>query len=332
MNFTKYNSITNVSVDAITYTKINISESLWTVTEKVHGANTSLVTNGKNITFAKRTAPVGEAEDFFGYNQNNFDKFLIKEKIINLFNKAKEVAPDIEVLTVYGELFGGSYSHPDVEKVANACRVQKGIQYAPFNSFYAFDIKINGNFISTDLCNALLEDVGIFYAKSLFEGTLDECLVYPNIFESTIPKQLNLPEITNNVCEGVIIKPFNPCFFASGKRVIFKNKNEKWKEVSSKPERAKVIVNVPEYLSSIYEDSCRYITENRLKNTISKVGFATFEKFNVLNGMFVQDILQDFSEDNKEYSNLKRKEQKIINKLVGKQAVQLLKDYLYKEK
>ena len=39
-----------------------------------------------------------------------------------------------------------------------------------------------------DKANAYFEKEGIFHAKTLFRGNLEECLKYPNEFQTTIPK------------------------------------------------------------------------------------------------------------------------------------------------
>lgn len=44
----------------------------------------------------------------------------------------------------------------------------------------------------------IFEKVGLFYAKPLFEGTLEECHKYDIKFNTIIPKELNLPEIEKN--------------------------------------------------------------------------------------------------------------------------------------
>ena len=68
------------------------------------------------------------------------------------------------------------------------------------------------------------------YAKTLFKGSLSDCLAYPNAFKTTIPGEYNLPELDGNTCEGVVIRPAQPHFLRNGSRVIIKNKNEKWAE------------------------------------------------------------------------------------------------------
>ncbi len=98
--------------------------------------------------------------------------------------------------------------HESVEKVKNASKVQKGVAYCPDNRFYAFDIQVNcERFLDVGDCNKLFEGTNMLYAKTLFEGSLEECLAHSNEFDSTIPSQMGLPTLSPNICEGVIIKP-----------------------------------------------------------------------------------------------------------------------------
>ena len=81
--------------------------------------------------------------------------------------------------------------------------------------------------------NSLFEKYKILHAKTLFSGTMDDCLKYPNLFESTIPALLGLPEIKPNICEGVVIRTSTYQFFMEDDdliRLIIKNKNSKWEE------------------------------------------------------------------------------------------------------
>ena len=60
-------------------------------------------------------------------------------------------------MIVRGEVFGGMYNHPDVERDKHAKRFQKEVQYCPHNDFRAFDICIDGiylnHYLFEYLCN-----------------------------------------------------------------------------------------------------------------------------------------------------------------------------------
>ena len=228
MIFKTYNSIEN-AYQARVIEQIRIQgfgDEVFIVQEKVHGANFSFFTDGKEIKIAKRTAFIEKEEKFFNAHQV---LELYKEKVIEAFGKVKTLYPEVETVVIYGELFGGGYNHKAVEPVPDAVKVQKGIEYAPHNEFYAFDIKLNGTtYLDTETINGIFEETGFFYAKTLFQGTLDDALNFPNVFNSKIPASLGLPEIEHNMCEGTIVKTLKTRYFGNGARVILKN--PKWYE------------------------------------------------------------------------------------------------------
>lgn len=330
--FKKYNSIEN------TYQKRFIeriqSHGYWkeeyVVQEKVHGANMSIITqDGQNFFAAKRTALLDAEENF-----NNYQKVLadLNEKLVQLWKLVQADYPELEQLTVFGEIFGGSYAHPEVKRDANAVRVQKGVFYSPSNHFYAFDILINTEkYLDVDRANALFEKVGLLYAKTLFRGSLEDCLKYPNDFNSHIPMELGLPEIEDNTSEGSVIKPVKTLFMHSGSRLILKNKNEKFAErmkVKKRPVSQKQ-ENIPEHIQALRDQITAYVTENRLDNVLSKIGEVSMRDFGKILGMLNKDIVEDFSKDfAEELAPLEKKEVKLITKFIGKKTPGLVREKL----
>ena len=307
MDFKKYNSIENADrTKIINYiTEQGLSGGEWSVTEKVHGSNFSFYITSSEIKVAKRTSFLGVGQKFFNFEEvldDHLDRMKLLFVLVSEFLNPKEAdlsGDDLEII-LYGELFGGTYPHEDVEAIPGSTKVQKGVFYSPLNNFYAFDMKVNGRFINTDIFEEIMEEVGIFYAKTLFKGTFEEALQYPNEFQTTLPKRLGLPEIENNVCEGVVIKPTSVKFFGSGDRVILKNKNEKFTEVSHRKDKGvKVSENydLSEEENFIYVIALAYVTESRLRNVISKIGEVTDKMFGKLQGMFMKDVITDFRKD-----------------------------------
>ena len=94
----------------------------WVVQEKVHGTNTSFLCDGNDVKFAKRTSILEDDEKFYDY-QELVDEY--KEKVISLFNHLKQDCPDMQSVSVFGELFGGSYPHPDVQRVGRLTMIRK---------------------------------------------------------------------------------------------------------------------------------------------------------------------------------------------------------------
>lgn len=332
MIFKTYNSIEN-AYQARVIDQIRLQgfgDEIFIVQEKVHGANFSFFTNGKEIKIAKRTAFIEKDEKFYNAHQI-LERY--QKNVITVFEKVKTIYPDTETVVIYGELFGGSYKHKEVEPVKDAIKVQKGVEYAPQNEFYAFDIKLNGTtYLDTDLINQIFRETGFFYAKTLFQGTLDEALNFSNDFDSKIPTWLGLPEIENNMCEGTIIKTLKTKYFGNGSRVILKNKNEKWTEKSKMVRKDRPVqkeVHFSEKAQNIWEEIQKYATANRLNNVVSKIGEFDSKMIGKVIGLFSQDILKDFEKDFPDvFETIEKEEHKRINKKLNSLVIDVIKEEL----
>ncbi len=308
------------------------NEGEWVVTEKVHGGQLSLYYDGKELKASSRTAFLTPDIDFFNYEKVMEENAGKVKEIYNILKKEKE---DISFIIVYGELFGGSYPHNDVPKVKSAKRLQKGVFYHPDNLFYAFDIRVDGKYLSVDEVNRLFEAVGLFYAKSLFRGTMEECLNYPNKFPSKISQWLGLPSIEDNVAEGVVLKPVEPQFLKIGERVILKSKNEKFEERKAKKKRPKKEeVKITEAGERFLEELQFMVTENRLQNVLSKREEMPYpvpqNYFGDVMKAFIGDIMEEFNKDfQEEYDQLDNKEQKKISKKLNQEAAKLVRTVLF---
>ncbi|MGO4710219.1 RNA ligase, Rnl2 family [Chryseobacterium sp. 2TAF14] len=332
MIFKTYNSIENAYQTRV-IDQIRMQgfwDEVFIVQEKVHGANFSFFTDGNEIKIGKRTAFIEKDEKFFNAHQI-LERY--RKNVIEVFEKVKTMHSDVETVVIYGELFGGGYKHKEVEPVKDAVKVQKGIDYAPYNEFYAFDIKLNGTtYLDTDLVNEIFEETGFFYAKILFQGTLEEALKFPNDFDSKIPAWLGLPEIESNMCEGTIVKTLKTRYFGNGSRVILKNKNEKWTEKSKMVKKDRPVqkeVNFSEKAQNIWEEIQKYATTNRLNNVVSKIGDFEPKMIGKVIGLFAKDILEDFEKDFPDvFTTIEKDEQKRINKKLNSLVIDLVKEEL----
>ena len=333
MIFKTYNAIEN-AYQARVIEQIRMQgfgDEVFIVQEKVHGANFSFFTDGKEIKIAKRTAFIEKDEKFFNAH-HILERY--RKNVIEVFQKVKTIHPDVETVVIYGELFGGGFKHKDVEPVKDAVKVQKGIEYAPYNEFYAFDIKLNGiTYLDTEVVNQIFEETGFFYAKILFQGTLEDALKFPNVFNSKIPAWLGLPELENNMCEGTIVKTLKTKYFGNGARIILKNKNEKWVEKSKMVKKeAKTVhkqVHFSEKAQEIWEEIQKYVTANRLNNVVSKIGEFEPKMIGKVIGLFSQDILEDFQKDFPAiYTAIEKEEQKRINKKLNSLVIDFIKEEL----
>jgi len=333
MIFKTYNSIENAyQTRVIDQIRMHgFGDEVFIVQEKVHGANFSFFTDGKDIKIAKRTAFIEKDEKFYNAHQI-LERY--RKNVINVFEKVKTIYPNIETVVIYGELFGGGYKHKEVEPVKNAIKVQKGVEYAPHNEFYAFDIKLNGTtYLDTDLASQIFEETGFFYAKILFQGTLEDTLKFPNVFDSKIPAWLGLPEIENNMCEGTIVKTLKTKYFGNGSRVILKNKNEKWVEkskvVRKQNKTVQKQIKFSEKAQNIWDEIQKYATVNRLNNVVSKIGEFEPKMVGKVIGLFAQDILEDFEKDFPNvFITIEKEEQKRNKKKLNSLVIDIVKEEL----
>jgi len=321
MEFFKYSSIENSyrtrEVDSI---RQYFPQERFLVEEKIHGSNFSLYYDGNELKCAKRSSFIGENANFFQFQKIRDEN---KSSLISLY---QDICKEGEVLTVCGELAGGFYNHPDVEKVSGVSKVQSGVQYSPNLFFYVFDVKVNEKFLDIHQRNTLLEKHGFFYARPLFEGNLEECLKYPNDKITTIPRLLGLPDIEDNIMEGVVIKPIQCLRFTTGERVILKNKNERFGEKVSRHKHVeKVEEPMNEPLKKVYEESFNYVNENRLRNVISKIGQVTQKDFGLLQKEMNLDVLEEMEKDDIGLSGLDDADRKKFNKLIGRNCAMLIR-------
>jgi Rnl2 family RNA ligase len=303
----------------------------YVVQEKVHGANCCFVTDGQIVRFAKRTGLVEAGEMFYDYEEL-LERY--QDKVMLLFHRIKEKYADTESVSVYGEMFGGKYPHPDVKNDPKVMNIQKGVFYSPFHDFYGFDLYVHGleknSYLPVMEINHFFEETNIFYAKTLFQGTLYQCLEYPNVFQSCIAGWLGLPPIEDNICEGIVVRPVEPVFFKNGARLLLKSKNSKFAEKKAIKKRQPALFVEPTYSEALNEllvVTEEYVTENRLNNVVSKIGHVSIPKeMGKLIGLFSKDILEDFLKEHASgYALLEKSEQKILNRHINKQATDLIK-------
>ncbi|MDR0830617.1 MAG: RNA ligase, Rnl2 family [Prevotellaceae bacterium] len=334
--FKKYTSIEN-TFDKGFMEKIELegfAALQYVVQEKVHGSNTCFVTDGTTVRFAKRTDFVESGEKFYDYEEL-LERYT--EKVLRLFVRVKAKYPDTQTLFVYGEMFGGTYPHRDVKNISKVMTIQKGVFYSPIHEFYGFDLYIfgeeNGRYLTVNEINELFSVEDFIYAKTLFQGTLDECLHYPNAFQSRVSEWLGLPPIDDNICEGIVIRPVVPTYLRNGSRVLLKSKNARFAEKKSVKKRQPKLYVEPTYsesLNNLLAVVEEYITENRLNNVISKIGEVSVPRdMGKLIGLLSKDVLEDFLKEHESaYALLEKSEQKILNTHSSKLSTNLIKRVL----
>lgn len=189
MSFKKYSSIENsfnreFMERVITEMPTDLQ---YVIQEKVYGANASFLCDGLQVQFAKRTFVFSEDEKFYDYPGL---LEIYKERVLRLFTYLKNKYPEVMAISVFGEMFGGRYPHQDVKPICKYTLIQKGVCYILVHESYGFNIYLSveggGRYLPVAEINELFEQFGFFYAKTLFQDTLAECLKFPNAFQSHI--------------------------------------------------------------------------------------------------------------------------------------------------
>ncbi|MEO1431376.1 MAG: RNA ligase family protein [Cyanobacteria bacterium J06633_8] len=329
----------------------NLKKTDWVVTEKIHGANFGIVTDGLEVKFAKRKQFLDSGEDFFGY-QLLQNQLIIKTKEIFKILQAEKTS--LQKIFIYGELFGGEYPHPEVTPVSGVQAIQTGVYYSPNIEYCAFDIGIventNNNekmYLDYDIALQIFEKVGMIAAKPLFIGKYEEAASYNIGFESTIPQILNLPYLQQgNKAEGIIIKPVKSFYIQTRKgriRPIIKHKIPEFAEDSRYHQAQKwnyqntFNQNLHQNQELSFEDELSQemlalVTATRLDNVISKFGRITnqdIDKIQQLVDLLQKDVLESFYEEyesifnavpseiqNKMMLQLHRASQRVVNSYV----------------
>lgn len=189
-----------------------VKKGKWMVTEKVHGSNFCLSSNGSAVRCAKRNAwlPMDGDEDYYDCG-DVVKKYAPLVTALHGQIKAKlGNAAAGGVVWVYGELFGGYY--PGAGGSEDAA-IQREILYCAHVDWIVFDVawSATGNgkdavFLQYSCMYDQCKAVGLPCSAPLFSGSMTECMHYKPHFASTIPGRFGLPITTSNVAEGVVIR------------------------------------------------------------------------------------------------------------------------------
>ena len=326
MQFEKFNSIENTYRTKFVEQVRHLlgAEEPFVVQEKIHGANFSFWCNKDGIFTASRNKFLEPGANFFNWEQV-LEKYRLNiQNLYDMLNKPTEVI-------LYGEIYGGNYPHDNVKAVDGAQQVQSKIYYCPHNDFHGFDIKVDGVYLPVDEVNRLCETCGIPYARTLYEGTLEACLQYPNQFITTLPSMHNCPPIKGNTCEGIVIKPKRPAFLPGGERVILKDKNKKFVERTHTKRQILDKKNIENNTipNKVYDAIIEYATENRLRNVLSKIGGVTHRDFGRILRDMKQDVQEDFDKDHiSKWEPLNVSETKYVHKRLNTYIATMIKENL----
>jgi Rnl2 family RNA ligase len=370
--FKKYSSIENHYNEEYVL-KLMKSEKFaeikdWVVTEKVHGSNFSFIVSPSPLNSEKKLVQIAKRTQILDHitlssyypEATQTIKERYEESAKKAFDYIQEnIFPEYRVtqINIFGELFGGIYTHPDVPQVRDRMPVFKEVQYCPNFDFYLFDVHValidkneqeEHRWLSHDDIETMCPIVDFpIYAKALARGPFEQVINYDVVFSSTLPSRFyNLPPIDKkhhpndpiaNIVEGIVIKP-NVSTHIGG-RVVIKKKTSKFSEKKEakkkvKTEKTHVDTGITETTQAAWDELERYITHNRLLNCVSKVGDVTVDRKAVgeLMKMLTSDAMEEFEKENSELWNSLHKEQKKkVTKKLSNSVQGLVKEYLDEE-
>jgi Rnl2 family RNA ligase len=292
--FTPYQSIANAShkkfvesLKALDEFKENVD---WIVTEKIHGANYSLWTNGVGVEPGRRGGFITDETNFF---RSMAIRVKYEDRVRSLFKEF----PGATTVVVFGELFGGSY--PGYAKTVPA--IQKGVNYCPGHEFYAFDILVDGLYVDYSRTREIFTQYDFIHGNIEFRGGFEQALAYSHAHNkdpSNIPKMLGFDPTPNNVREGNVIRPNRTFFMTEGSRAILKDKNSIFMERSSaKNTKTKRDDTLTEEEQKELELVLSFVTEARLSNVLSKFGIPAKKDINELVKQLCEDSIDEYQHE-----------------------------------
>jgi len=308
MKFKRYSSIENGHREL--FVKDVIEHSLfpsvtWSVEEKIDGANYSFLVDCDTLEVrpAKRSSIT--SEDFFD-GQAVFNKYKDAANVLAAIIKLEY--PSVEVVQIYGELFG--------------IGIQNRVFYGE-KDFKAFDIRITladySKYLNPVEVAELCELAKMPTAPVLATGlTFSEAMAYSPVFNSVIT-----PREGDNFVEGVVLKPSSVLILGTGARVVIKNKSDKYKEKSSKKKTRKTQAWSAD-MNDVYATLSQYNNENRIRSAISKLGKLTNKDFGLLLKTVSVDILEDWGKEH-EFFPLAKKDQKSLTSQLNKDVATLIR-------
>jgi Rnl2 family RNA ligase len=245
-------------------TQAPLGEAHWVATEKIHGAQFVVATNGDEIAFGKRKAWLSSDEPFFGWQALRSELDVSVRALFELLGRGG-------TLYVYGELFGGQ--HPSAPPLPGMSAVQTGIWYSPSLHFFAFDLLLvdgeDERFLAHRELEHVAADAGLHVAPILGRGSRGELMRLPVRFETRVPELLGVEPLANNFAEGLVLKP--DLEIEATRRPIVKRKIPEFDELvfdESRPFDSTIHLSLDELM----QWAERMVNPSRIASARSKVG------------------------------------------------------------
>lgn len=318
MEFKKYSKMINsFDKEIIKYFLAednNILHEIFEITEKLHGANFSIIAypDGE-LKFTTRNKILKSDESFYGFLQ-----VMAENKYVCLYDLLRELSSSFKKdVRLIGELFGG--------------KIQKGVFYGNDKQFRWFNLMIDNQYITPKKTDELLKRVMdlkvplIGYKTNENEDFLDFISEIKSDYQSQFtPHKYD----QDNICEGVVIKPYERNIFIDDSQFMIKKKNEVFLERKSASKKVREKKDVEPIVQEWIDIMSEYINDNRLDSVKSKIGeFKFVQDIQKFYKAFYNDVEEDFIIDNgANFSKYLDKSQiSIVKKAVKKNIIEFLK-------
>lgn len=312
------------------------------VSEKIHWANFS-VSFDRDLNFKVFSRNGAVEAGAFNWEKVFINTWLVKK----LETLASEIFSDVtndefSYVQFTGEIFWGGYNGKTDK---GASKVNKWVDYTPFNTWAMFDIMLLkhvevteyhpewliGQYLDAEFVEASAEKYDILTAPliGIFD-TLEEAMAIDvDTFESIVYKEFWLEKIENNIAEWVVIKPFTGDYRAgNGERLIIKKKGSSFKEKSHKQKVYVEVVLSPE-VEYLLNEATAYINDNRVESAKSKYDPTSADFIGKVIGEFSKDVFTEVNKDfESEIGKLEDEDKKIFRKQLSSLTIPFVRKNL----
>ena len=252
MNFKKYPSIENSYQEKFINKVLCDIPALeicrYILQEKIHGSNFQVcISKDGSIRYGKRSSFLEETTSFYGYQEVVHNMISVFEKIRN-----NTVLPYNNSITLYGELFGSN--------------IQKGVNYGKEKRILFYDVSVDEQLQPPILLQHLFSNTGL---EECLVPTIDIVRGLKNAVEYNVEFDSKILGIKDNICEGVVIKPYNNVWFWGKNLFYLKKKNDRFMEKQKQKKNKQEFSNT---VMGLNRQFIGYCNENRINSVFSKEG------------------------------------------------------------
>jgi len=244
--------VTEAAVDA----EEAASRLVAVATPKIHGSNLQLhyaPAACADVVYGRRRAFLTPGTDHYGARGAGATLGLDAKlpALLAYLTESLKPQPCATAVTVYGEVYGGLYTHPNVAPTPAAGSatksrkpkpVQLEIMYTPEVRIVAFDVQLElaggaARFLDFDVARAACEHVGIPFIPVAARGNVHEVCAWAvahaadNALAYFNPAAM--PLLPSNAGEGFVVRLVREAEAANGDRALAKIKNPAFSEVDA---------------------------------------------------------------------------------------------------